>query len=226
MITVQADPLPTVRLRRVQFDRRELGVELVKDVDAMPIDPGDSLPPDALAAERELLLNGRRWSGGVPMRPRMSAAQQLSQVAAADSLDARAAALRFSASQSLLGIMQQMHCCQAASEHRASSSSKQCSDVVAQNVRALHPVLSADAKVLCNVCQGVFSDPALGQMLARNPSGAQPGRTPGVPFHDQTSRALELQTLAEASPLIPSVPSHWLCCLCTPANQCARHLPT
>jgi hypothetical protein len=31
-------------LRRVQFDRRELGVELVKDVDVMPIDPHESLP--------------------------------------------------------------------------------------------------------------------------------------------------------------------------------------
>ena len=29
---------------RVQFDRRELGVELVKDVDVMPIDPHESLP--------------------------------------------------------------------------------------------------------------------------------------------------------------------------------------
>ncbi len=29
---------------RVQFDRRELGVELVKDVDVMPIDPTDNLP--------------------------------------------------------------------------------------------------------------------------------------------------------------------------------------
>ena len=29
---------------RVQFDRRELGVELVKDVDVMPIDPTENLP--------------------------------------------------------------------------------------------------------------------------------------------------------------------------------------
>lgn len=28
----------------MQFDRRELGVELVKDVDVMPIDPHESLP--------------------------------------------------------------------------------------------------------------------------------------------------------------------------------------
>lgn len=28
----------------MQFDRRELGVELVKDVDVMPIDPNESLP--------------------------------------------------------------------------------------------------------------------------------------------------------------------------------------
>ena len=31
-------------LCRVQFDRRELGVELVKDVDVMPIDPTENLP--------------------------------------------------------------------------------------------------------------------------------------------------------------------------------------
>ncbi len=60
-------------LRRVQFDRRELGVELVKDIDVMPIDPGDCLPPTVLAAERDLLLNGRRWSAGVPLRPRLAA---------------------------------------------------------------------------------------------------------------------------------------------------------
>ena len=57
----------------MQFDRRELGVELVKDIDVMPIDPGDNLPPTVLAAERELLLNGRRWSAGVPLRPRLAA---------------------------------------------------------------------------------------------------------------------------------------------------------
>ena len=28
----------------MQFDRRELGVELVKDVDVMPIDPTENLP--------------------------------------------------------------------------------------------------------------------------------------------------------------------------------------
>jgi hypothetical protein len=33
---------------RVQFDRRELGVELVKDVDVMPIDPTESLPSGLL----------------------------------------------------------------------------------------------------------------------------------------------------------------------------------
>lgn len=36
--------MSVVRACRVQFDRRELGVELVKDVDVMPIDPHDSLP--------------------------------------------------------------------------------------------------------------------------------------------------------------------------------------
>jgi len=51
---------------RVQFDRRELAVELVKDVDVMPIDPLESLPPALLAASGHLLLNGRRAIKGVP----------------------------------------------------------------------------------------------------------------------------------------------------------------
>jgi hypothetical protein len=54
---------------RVQFDRRELGVELVKDVDVMPIDPLDSLPPTLLSASGHLLLNGRRATNGVPQVP-------------------------------------------------------------------------------------------------------------------------------------------------------------
>jgi hypothetical protein len=54
---------------RVQFDRRELGVELVKDVDVMPIDPLDSLPPSLLSASGHLLLNGRRATNGVPQVP-------------------------------------------------------------------------------------------------------------------------------------------------------------
>lgn len=52
--------------RRVQFDRRELAVELVKDVDVMPIDPLESLPPALLAASGRLLLNGRRAVNGIP----------------------------------------------------------------------------------------------------------------------------------------------------------------
>ena len=37
-------------LYRVQFDRRELGVELIKDVDVMPIDPTENLPANMLAS--------------------------------------------------------------------------------------------------------------------------------------------------------------------------------
>ncbi len=56
--------------------------------------------------------------------------------------------------------------------------------------------------------QGVYMDPASGQLMARAQAAAQqPGmRTPGgVPYPDHASRAVELQTLAEVCPLIPSV---------------------
>lgn len=35
---------------RVQFERRELGVELVKDTDVMPVEPVICLPQEILAA--------------------------------------------------------------------------------------------------------------------------------------------------------------------------------
>ena len=84
-------------LRRVQFDRRELGVELVKDIDVMPIDPGDCLPPTVLAAQRDLLLNGRRWSAGVPLRPRLTAVP--GQVTPADSLGTRGSSILLCAAE-------------------------------------------------------------------------------------------------------------------------------
>lgn len=57
-------------LRRIQFDRRELGVELVRDSDIMPADPAENLPPSLLAANPLLLLNGRYVVGGEPGRGR------------------------------------------------------------------------------------------------------------------------------------------------------------
>ncbi|CAL5228881.1 g12095 [Coccomyxa viridis] len=45
---------------RVQFDRRELGVELVKDVDVMPIDPTENLPSIFTPMMGSIILNGRR----------------------------------------------------------------------------------------------------------------------------------------------------------------------
>jgi hypothetical protein len=57
LIGSRAPPDPA--LRRVQFDRRELGVEMVADVDVMPCDPLEALPPDLLAAHPNLRLNGR-----------------------------------------------------------------------------------------------------------------------------------------------------------------------
>lgn len=54
---------------RVQFDRRELGVELVADVDVMPVDAGDCLPPAVLAAQPRLVVNGRLWVDGKQIQP-------------------------------------------------------------------------------------------------------------------------------------------------------------
>ena len=39
---------------RVQFERRELGVELVKDTDVMPVDPTACLPQNILKANPEV----------------------------------------------------------------------------------------------------------------------------------------------------------------------------
>ncbi|BDA45560.1 probable protein lin-9 homolog at C-terminar half [Coccomyxa sp. Obi] len=52
---------------RVQFDRRELGVELVKDVDVMPIDPHESLPAGIQLRAASMVLNGRRAMTGGPV---------------------------------------------------------------------------------------------------------------------------------------------------------------
>lgn len=46
-------------LYRVQFDRRELGVELIKDVDVMPIDPTENLPVSMLASAASQGLQAR-----------------------------------------------------------------------------------------------------------------------------------------------------------------------
>ncbi|KAK9868217.1 hypothetical protein WJX84_002502 [Apatococcus fuscideae] len=55
---------------RVQFFRRELGTEIVKDVDVMPVDPTDNLPPALLAMQPTLVLNGRSLINGLPRRRR------------------------------------------------------------------------------------------------------------------------------------------------------------
>lgn len=61
----------------MQFDRRELGVELVKDVDVMPSDPGETLPLSVIAGRPSLVLNGRRWLNGAPLRRPQLLQQQL-----------------------------------------------------------------------------------------------------------------------------------------------------
>lgn len=44
---------------RVQFDRRDLGTELVQDIDVMPMDPSENLPLSFLADSPPILVNGR-----------------------------------------------------------------------------------------------------------------------------------------------------------------------
>ena len=40
---------------RVQFDRRELGVELIRDVDVMPCDPTENLPLSMMPQNEDLV---------------------------------------------------------------------------------------------------------------------------------------------------------------------------
>ena len=44
-------------MHRVQFERRELGVELVKDTDVMPVEPVLCLPPEILQASPKVSLD-------------------------------------------------------------------------------------------------------------------------------------------------------------------------
>lgn len=44
---------------RVQFDRRELGVELIKDIEVMPVEPYLNLPPAIARQNPTIRLNGR-----------------------------------------------------------------------------------------------------------------------------------------------------------------------
>jgi len=76
--------------------------------------------------------------------------------------------------------------------------------------------------------QGVYMDPASGQLMARAQAAAQqPGmRTPGgVPYPDHASRAVELQTLAEVHSLNLSALCHFdikqNCCALT--IECVSH---
>ena len=55
--------------RSVQFDRQELGVEMVRDTDLMPASPAENLPPAQLRGRPCLLLNGRSIINGQPVQP-------------------------------------------------------------------------------------------------------------------------------------------------------------
>ena len=48
-------PDQSLHLSRVQFDRRELGVELIRDVDVMPCNPTHNLPVSMLPQHRHLV---------------------------------------------------------------------------------------------------------------------------------------------------------------------------
>lgn len=49
---------------RVQFDRREMGVERVRDVDVMPINPTENLPASFIEAHSHILMNGHAMVEG------------------------------------------------------------------------------------------------------------------------------------------------------------------
>jgi len=52
---------------RVQFDRRELGVELVRDTEIMPVEPWENLPLTMLASRPRFVLGGRLVVNGRPV---------------------------------------------------------------------------------------------------------------------------------------------------------------
>lgn len=54
---------------RVQFDRRELGVERVKDTEVMPSEPWENLPVATLATRPKLFMAGRPIMNGRPVAP-------------------------------------------------------------------------------------------------------------------------------------------------------------
>lgn len=49
---------------RVQFDRREMGVERVRDVDVMPINPTENLPASFIESHSHILMNGHAMVEG------------------------------------------------------------------------------------------------------------------------------------------------------------------
>lgn len=52
---------------RIQFYRRDLGVEMVRDIDVMPAEPWDNLPMSLIAARPRLVLGGRLILNGRAM---------------------------------------------------------------------------------------------------------------------------------------------------------------
>ena len=53
---------------RVQFDRREMGVERVRDVDVMPINPTENLPASFIESHSHILMNGHAMVEGQPVQ--------------------------------------------------------------------------------------------------------------------------------------------------------------
>lgn len=53
---------------RIQFDRRELGVEVVRDVDVMPSEPWANLPLAMLAARPKMVIGGKLIVSGRPVK--------------------------------------------------------------------------------------------------------------------------------------------------------------
>lgn len=58
---------PSHNSARVQFDRREMGVERVRDVDVMPINPTENLPASFIESHSHILMNGHAMVEGQPV---------------------------------------------------------------------------------------------------------------------------------------------------------------
>ena len=99
---------------RVQFDRREMGVERVRDVDVMPINPTENLPASFIEAHSHILMNGHAMVEGQAVQHHRGTARDgppaRGPAAGRAQQEARAAAA--AAQESDMHTLSEVLCCQ------------------------------------------------------------------------------------------------------------------